>query len=146
MLKALSQCSQCVDYKESERKEFFNKNFEVFAKLEKTQREDMRLVGHVSINRDYGNLSEARLGEYRKLMKQAGLEYFGHFIDEPEKRIVRFYEDIEIVDSGYVYMEYPPPKFFNNLSECKPIKPTESCYILLKENWYWFSERYRLKQ
>ena len=60
--------------------------------------------------------------------------------------MVRFYEDIDIVDSGYVYMEYPPPKFFNKRSECKPIMPSQSCYILLRKNWYMFSEKYRLEQ
>ena len=82
---SIISCSQYMDYKENQRREYFDKNFEAFAKLEKMQLEDIRLVGHVSINRDLGYLSEARLSEYRKLMKQAGLEYFGHVSDEPKK-------------------------------------------------------------
>ena len=142
----MTSCSKYQDYKESQRRDRFNKNFGTFQKLEQMQREDISTVGHVSINRDLGNLSKTRLSEYRKLMKQAGIEYFGYISEEPKKRMVRFHEDINIADSGYVYMEYPPPKFFRRFSECEPIMPSQSCYILLRKNWYMFSEKYRLPQ
>lgn len=150
ILLTTSSCSQYMDYKENQRREHFNKNFEAFQKLEQMQREDVSLISGISFKKVYGyidrSISEARLSEYRKLMKQAGLEYFGYVTDEPKKRMVRFYEDIDIFDFGYVYMEYPSPRFFNKLSECEPIMPSQSCYILLRKNWYMFSEKYQLKQ
>ena len=121
LLLNMTSCSKYQDYRENQRRDNFNKNFEVFQKLEKMQREDIRRVGHVSINRDFGNLSKARLNEYRELMKQAGLEYFGYVSEEPKKRMVRFYQDIDIVDSGYVYMEYPPPNFLISVLNVSPL-------------------------
>ena len=90
-------------------------------------------------------LTNERWNEYKKALKQANLEHFIYQYDRPDKRQVWFYEK-DKNDSGYVYMEYAPPKYFNSFSECKPIMPSQSCYILLRKNWYMFSERYRLEQ
>ena len=151
ILLTTNSCSQYMDYKENQHKENFNKNFEIFQKLEQMQREDIKLISGVSLDKvfaypDSKKLSQKRIEKYRNLMRQIEIESFEHITEEPEKRMVRFYAHKERVDYGYVYMEYPPPRFFNKLSECEPIMPSQSCYILLRKNWYIFSERYRLKQ
>lgn len=91
-------------------------------------------------------VSGVRLKEYRRLMKLAGIELFMYFSEEPKKRKVIFNESIDVAGLGVVYMEYPPPMYFKNFSECRPIMPSQSCYILLRKNWYMFSERYTLDQ
>jgi hypothetical protein len=181
----MTSCEQYEDYRESQYKEEFNKNYVFFEKLERMQREDINVFaisatrtvsfkeakglkeaidnGHTykqnNIDRqknvdshkfDYefkGNegLTNERWSEYKKLLKQAGLEHFVYTYDRPDKRQVWFFEK-DKNDSGYVYMEYEPPEYFNSYSECKPIMPSQSCYILLRKNWYMFSERYRLEQ
>ena len=143
--------------------ENFNQNFEAFQKLEQMQREDIHtgLLG-VSVDRQNGfpiykngviesylkQVSDKRWSEYQKLLAQASLVGFDYMSDEPKKRMLRFYSIYTVeYDNGYVYMEYPPPKYSNSMySKCERIRPTESCYQLLRKNWYHFYERSRLEQ
>ena len=160
ILAILFVVTACADYEKNTR-ENFNKNFDAFQKLEQMQREDIKVLSSVRLIDEHPvefaynkgllekvaikNFSNERWNEYRKLLKQAGVDYFSYVSDEPKKRMVRFGE-LEYVEHGYVYMEFPPIKFFNSYKECKPILPSNSCYIYLRKNWYMYSERYRLKQ
>ena len=163
-------CSQYMDYRERERKAFFDKNFEAFQKLEQMQRKDINVFA-ISINGfssykkikdncstysnniEYGcyefkgnqGVTNERWNEYKKLLTQANVFQLIYQYDKPNKRQVWFHAEGEN-DSGYVYMEYPPPKFFRKFSECEPIMPTHSCYVLLRKNWYMFQEWARLEQ
>ena len=146
----MTSCSKYQDYRENQRRDNFNKNFDAFQKLEGMQREDKNLIYAIHFDKVYEMTSSEkikieRVAIYRIFMKRAGLKGFGYIAEEPKKRMVRFY-DTDSVDSGYVYMEHPPPKFFRKFSECEPIMPTHSCYILLRKNWYMFQEWARLEQ
>ena len=92
-------------------------------------------------------ITNERWSEYKKLLAQANLNAFSYIWDEPKKRMVRFYT-IYTTESntGYVYMEYPPPKSSNSVYKCNKIMPSESCYTFLRKNWYVFGERYKLEQ
>lgn len=146
----LSSCSEYNAYVENKRRENFDKHFEAFQKLEHMQREDIKILSGMTFERVVGpvgtKVSEVRLKEYRRLMKLAGIERFIYISSEPKKRMVEYNENSELIDSGYVYMENPPSVYFKSFSECKPIMPSDSCYVLLRENWYMYNYRYRLEQ
>lgn len=158
---------------EKERRENFDKNYEAFAKLEEMQRQDKNIY-FVSIERfgsfkgtekdacskykqnnvehdfcyefkhDQG-LSSERFIQYKNLLNQANLYQIVYQFDEPKKRHLRFHQ-AGLNDSGYTYMEYPPPKYFNSFKECKPIMPSNSCFVYLRKNWYMYRENFRLEQ
>ncbi len=134
---------------EERARENFNEHFPVFEKLEQMQHEDIHafFIGHPREGAAFAGrgLSKERWAEYLKLLDEANLSYMIYVNDEPKKRMVRFHDDLK-GDGGYVYMEYPPPKFFNSFEKCEPIMPSESCYIVLRKNWYLFTENYRLEQ
>lgn len=172
LILSMTSCSKYKDYRENQRRENFKKNFEAFAKLEQMQREDIHVFA-VSINGfnsfkeiknncpTYKNnnieyefcyeftnnqgVTNKRWNDYKKLLMQANEFQLIYQFDKPNKRQLWFHAESEN-DSGYVYMEYPPPKFFKKFSECQPIMPSHSCYILLRKNWYMFYEWSRLKQ
>lgn len=125
----------------------FNQHFAAFEKLEQMQREDIHtyFVGHPENNAPHSGLTEERWAEYLKLLDEANIDFLLYTFTEPKKRRVEFLE-AGANDWGYVYMKYPPPKFFNSFKECVPIMPSESCYILLRSNWYLFTEHARLEQ
>lgn len=172
LLLNMTSCSQYRDYRESLRRDNFNKNFDAFQKLEQMQRKDIKVFS-ISIN-DFKSFKRVktncptfknnnieyescyqftsklgitanRFNEYKRLLSQAGMVQLIYQHDKPNKRQVWFHAEGEN-DSGYVYMEYPPPKFFRKFSECEPIMPTHSCYVLLSKNWYMFQEWARLEQ
>ena len=171
-LLSLVSCSQYQDYQENQRRDNFNKNFDAFQKLEQMQRKDINVFA-ISINefKSYKEIENncptykkdnveyefcyefisnqgitpERWGEYKKLLGQVNIFQLVYQYDAPNKRQVWFYAEDEN-DSGYVYMEYPPPRFFRKFSECEPIMPTHSCYVLLRKNWYMFQEWARLEQ
>jgi hypothetical protein len=126
----------------------FNEHFTAFEKLEQMQRKDIGtyFIGQPGLPSPSKGLTKERWGEYLKLLDEASLIAMLYVKVEPKKRMIRFMDDEDANDYGYVYMEYPPPKFFNSFKECVPIMPTESCYVLLRKNWYLFSERARLEQ
>ena len=143
-------------------KDNFNQNFEAFQKLEQMQREDIHTgLRGVSVDSENSSpiyksgviesyrkyVSDERWSEYKKLLAQANLNAFSYIWDEPKKRMLRFYT-IYTTESntGYVYMEYPPPKSSNSVYKCNKIMPSESCYTFLRKNWYVFGERYKLEQ
>ena len=90
-------------------------------------------------------LTNERWDEYKKLLERADLRQLVYEYDRPDKRQVFFYHGTDN-DLGYLYSEFPPPVYFNNISECKPIMPSQSCFILLRKNWYIFYEKFRLEQ
>lgn len=124
----------------------FNKHFSAFEKLERMQREDIHTfyIGGDK-NAGHARLSQKRREEYLRLLDEAHLSFMIYGFDEPKKRMVRFYEE-GAHGYGYVYMEYPPPKFFNTFDECEPIMPSRSCFIVLRKNWYLYDELFRLEQ
>ncbi|MEQ1544563.1 hypothetical protein [Methyloglobulus sp.] len=126
----------------------FNQHFAAFQKLEQMQRENIEVyyIGHENEHYENSRLGEERYSEYKKLLGKANLDHIIYINDEPKKRMVRFQEVRSLDAGGYVYMEYPPPKIFNSFKECKPIMPSESCFILLQKNWYLYSEKFRMEQ
>ena len=187
ILLVLSSCSKGADIAdiEKQRRGNFNKNFEVFQKLEEMQREDLSVFAisatrimsfkeakglKEAINNGYTykqnnidryknvdghkfhyqfksneGLTKEKWSEYKNLLARAGFVNLIYEYDRPDKRQVWFNPE-NINNSGYVYMEYPPPIFFQSYKDCKPIMPSESCYIFLRENWYLYWERFRLEQ
>ncbi len=172
LILTMTSCSQYKDYRENQSRENFNKNFEAFSKLEQMQRDDINVFA-ISVNGfksfkkiksncpAYKNnnieyefcykftsnqgITDERWSDYKKLLMRANEFQMIYQYDKPIKRQVWFHSKAEN-DSGYVYMEYPPPKFFKKSSECQPIMPSQSCYIVLRKNWYMFSEKFALKQ
>ena len=71
ILLTTNSCSQYMDYKENQHKENFNKNFEIFQKLEQMQREDIKLISGVSLDKVFAYPDSEKLSQIknRKISK-----------------------------------------------------------------------------
>jgi len=134
-----------LNFKENVLREQFFENVETLIKLEKMQREDIKVYriapdwnqlipepneGGFPINT---GLNNERWNEYRGLFRKAGIDLGLQFNYTKSNRSVEFM----IGDSyGYFYEEQPPAKTFSSFKECIEAKYKDACYIYLQKNWY----------